>query len=232
MVQVPLTRVTTLKDINPESISESKYVVYWMISFKRIGYNFALQRAVEWANQLSQPLLILEPLMLDYPMSSIRFHKFTLEGMKEVDDEVSKTKAYYYPFVEQSAKESEGLLSEISKKASVVITDDYPTYFVPQMTAKASGEIPSRYELIDSNGLVPIRLSEKENVRAHDFRRYLNKNLEDFKFETQLEDPLDELIKDFDNSMISSVEKTWKPFDFKNTDIDSFLDQLEIDKSV
>ena len=48
MVQVPLTRVTTLKDINPESITDSKYVVYWMISFKRIGYNFALQRAVEW----------------------------------------------------------------------------------------------------------------------------------------------------------------------------------------
>ena len=154
MVQVPLTRVTTLKDINPESISDSKYVVYWMISFKRIRYNFALQRAVEWANQLSQPLLILEPLMIDYPMSSIRFHKFTLEGMKEVDDVVSKTKAYYYPFVEQSAKESEGLLSEVSKHASVVITDDYPTYFVPQMTAKASGEINTRYELVDSNGIV------------------------------------------------------------------------------
>ena len=32
--------------------------------------------------------------------------------------------------------------------------------------------------------------------------------------------------------MVSSVEKTWKPFDFKDTDIDAFLDQLDIDKSV
>ena len=71
MVKVPLTRVTTLKDINPESLTETQYVIYWMIAFKRVGYNFALQRAVEWANQLSQPLLILEPLILDYPMSSI-----------------------------------------------------------------------------------------------------------------------------------------------------------------
>ena len=189
MVQVPLTRVTTLKDINPESIPDSKYVVYWMISFKRVGYNFALQRAVEWANQLSQPLLILEPLILDYPMSSIRFHKFTLEGMKEIDETVLSSKAYYYPFVEQSPKESEGLLTEISKDASVVVTDDYPTYFVPQMTAKASGEINTRYELVDSNGIVPIRLSEKEYVRAHDFRRYLHKNLEDFIIETPLEHP-------------------------------------------
>ena len=57
MVKVPLTRVTTLKDINPESLTETQYVIYWMIAFKRVGYNFALQRAVEWANQLSQPLL-------------------------------------------------------------------------------------------------------------------------------------------------------------------------------
>ena len=137
MVKVPPTRVTTLKDINPESLNDSQYVIYWMIAFKRVGYNFALQRAVEWANQLSQPLLILEPLILDYPMSSIRFHKFTLEGMQEIDEMISGTNAHYYPFVEQSAGESEGLLNEIAKNASVVITDDYPTYFVPQMTAKA-----------------------------------------------------------------------------------------------
>jgi len=232
MVQVPLTRITTLKDINPESISDSKYVVYWMISFKRVGYNFALQRAVEWANQLSQPLLILEPLILDYPMSSIRFHKFTLEGMKEVDEQVSDSKAVYYPFVEQSAKESEGLLTEISKNASVVITDDYPTYFVPQMTAKASGEINTRYELVDSNGIVPIRLSEKEYVRAHDFRRYLHKNLEDFIIETPLENPLDFLNKKFDPSMIKDVQADWIPFDFKNQNIDDFLENLNIDKTV
>ena len=232
MVQVPLTRVTTLKDINPESISDSKYVVYWMISFKRVNYNFALQRAVEWANQLSQPLLILEPLILDYPMSSIRFHKFTLEGMKEVDDQVLGSKAFYYPFVEQSAKESEGLLTEISKNASVVISDDYPTYFVPQMTAKASGEIDTRYELVDSNGIVPIRLSEKEYVRAHDFRRYLHKNLEDFIIETPLENPLDFLNKKFDPSMIKDVQAEWIPFDFKNQNIDDFLENLNIDKTV
>jgi len=165
-------------------------------------------------------------------MSSLRFHKFMMDGMKEVSETVSKTNAYYFPFVETEPKQSDGLLMELSKQASVVVTDDYPTYFVPQMTAKASGEIPSRYELVDSNGLVPIRLSEKEYVRAHDFRRYLHKNLEDFIVETPQEEPLDELIKEFDNTIISKIEKTWKPFDFENTEIDSFLDELVIDKSV
>tara|TARA_B100000676_G_scaffold311829_1_gene383284 strand:- start:146 stop:1642 length:1497 start_codon:yes stop_codon:yes gene_type:complete len=232
MVQVPLTRVTTLKDINPESLIDSKYVVYWMISFKRVGYNFALQRAVEWANKLSQPLLILEPLILDYPMSSIRLHKFILEGMKEIDEIVASTKAFYYPFVEESSKESDGLLTEISKLASVVVTDDYPTYFVPQMTAKASGDINTRYELVDSNGIVPIRISEKEYVRAHDFRRYLHKNLEDFLIETPLENPLELLNKEFDDSLIQKILAQWPSFNFKKSNIDKFLENLNIDKTV
>ena len=232
MVQVPLTRVTTLNDGNSKSIADSDYVVYWMIAFKRVGYNFALQRAVEWANTLSQPLLILEPLILDYPMSSIRFHKFILEGMKEVDEMIADTNAYYYPFVEQSAQESEGLLKEISKNASVVVTDDYPTYFVPQMIAKASGEIDTKYELVDSNGVVPIRLSEKEYVRAHDFRRYLHKNLEDFITETPLENSLELLDKKFDPSHLKTVQKKWEPYNFKEQNIDDFLQNLDIDKTV
>ena len=120
--------------------------------------------------------------------------------MNEMNDEILKSNAYYYPFVETSPNESDGLLKDIARNASVVITDDYPTYFVPQMTAKASGEIPTRYELVDSNGIVPIRISSKEYVRAHDFRRYLHKNLEDFITEIPNEFPLSILKKKFDDS--------------------------------
>ena len=93
MVQVPYSRLTTLKDVTPDPES-THYVIYWCIAFKRTSYNYALQRAVEWANKLSQPLIILEPLILDYPMSSIRFHKFMMDGMKEVSQAVAKSKAY------------------------------------------------------------------------------------------------------------------------------------------
>ncbi len=231
MVQVPISRITTLNDSQPD-VKKSEYVVYWMIAFKRVEYNFALERAIEWANKLSQPLVIFEPLILDYPMSSIRFHKFTLDGMKEVSETIAKSNALYYPFVETKPKESEQLLGELAKKASVVVTDDYPTYFVPQMIAKASGDINTRYELVDSNGLVPIRLAEKEYVRAHDFRRYLHKNLEDFLIEVPEPEPLNQLNKEFNSKSIENLFSTWKPFDFENTDINSFLDELEIDKSV
>ena len=231
MDQVPLSRVTVLKDETP-NIKESSYVVYWMITFNRIQYNYALQRAVEWANKLSQPLVIFDPLILDYPMSCLRFHKFSLDGMKEVYEDTKESKVFYYPFVEKNARESEGLLAELSKKASVVITDDYPTYFVPQMTAKASGDLRCRYELIDSNGLVPIRLSDKEYIRAHDFRRYLHKNLEDFLVETPQDFPLQALGKKFDTNLIKNVLDKWQIFDFEKINVDTFLKELNIDKSI
>ena len=61
MDQVPLSRVTVLKDETP-NIKESSYVVYWMITFNRIQYNYALQRAVEWANKLRTPLEQPKPI--------------------------------------------------------------------------------------------------------------------------------------------------------------------------
>ena len=50
MVQVPYSRLTTLKDVTPDAES-THYVIYWCIAFKRTTYNYALQRAVEWANK-------------------------------------------------------------------------------------------------------------------------------------------------------------------------------------
>ena len=135
MTDVPDNRITVLKDIEPDL--EKDYVLYWVINFKRTSYNFALQRAVEWANKLNKPLLIFDPLILDYPMSSVRFHKFFLEGMSDIDENISNTKAFYYPYAEETPNASEDLLTVLSSKAAVVVTDDYPTYFVPQMTAKA-----------------------------------------------------------------------------------------------
>ena len=49
---VPDNRITVLKDIEPDL--DKEFVLYWVINFKRTSYNFALQRAVEWANKLNE----------------------------------------------------------------------------------------------------------------------------------------------------------------------------------
>ena len=208
MLEVPITRITKLNDAQPNM--NAPYVLYWMIAFKRVNYNFSLQRAIEWANKLSKPLLIFEPISIDYPMASIRFHKFAIEGMRDIQKQIKDSKAFYFPYVEESKGVGDKLLFELAKDAAVVITDDYPTYFVPQMTAEAKGNIKTTYELVDSNGILPIRIAEKEYVRAHDFRRFMHKNIEDFLVEFPVEKPLDYLNIQFDYKILESLTRKYK----------------------
>lgn len=54
--------------LNDESLRpDGEFVLYWMISFRRRTYNFALQRARDLALELERPLLILEALRHGYP---------------------------------------------------------------------------------------------------------------------------------------------------------------------
>ena len=52
-----------------------EYVLYWMIASRRTRWNFAMDRAVEWAAALGKPILVLEALRSDYPWASDRLHR-------------------------------------------------------------------------------------------------------------------------------------------------------------
>jgi deoxyribodipyrimidine photo-lyase len=52
-----------------------------MIAYRRLAWNFALDRAVSRARKLGRPLVVLEPLRAGYPWASDRFHRFVLDGM-------------------------------------------------------------------------------------------------------------------------------------------------------
>ena len=230
MLEVPINRITYLNDEKPNT--DGQYVLYWMIAFRRVNYNFSLQRAIEWANKLSKPLLIFEPMTIDYPMASIRFHKFVIEGMQDIQRQTDKSKAFYFPYIEEKKGVADNLLIELAHSAAVVITDDYPTYFVPQMTADAKGSIQTTYELVDSNGLLPMRIADKEYVRAHDFRRFMHKNIEDFLVEVPEKNPLDYLNINFEENLIEPILKKYELVDFNKISVYDFLNNLNVDKSV
>ncbi len=86
------------------------FVLYWMIAFRRTHWNFALDRAVEYAVQLKKPLVILEALRCDYPWASDRMHRFVLEGMAEKARGLDKIGVTYYPYVERAVGEGKGCL--------------------------------------------------------------------------------------------------------------------------
>ena len=153
------------------------FVLYWMIAFRRTARNYSLQRAVEWAKELNKPLIILEALRCCYPWASDRHHRFILEGMFDNALSLKESNVLYYPYVEEVKGEGKGLIEALAEKSCVVITDDFPAFFLPRMIAAVSGRVPVLLELVDSNGLLPMRAADKAFTTAYAFRRFLQKNL-------------------------------------------------------
>ncbi len=166
------------------------FVLYWMTAFRRKDWNFSLQRAVEWAKELGKPLVILEALRCDYPWASDRLHSFILEGMRDNRRQFDETCVFYFPFVETRKGEGKGLLEKLSSYACLVVADDCPAFFLPRMVAAAARALKVKLEVVDSNGMLPLRAVDRVFTTAFSFRRFLQKNLPEHLDQLPVEDPL------------------------------------------
>src|SRR5699024_1032182 len=159
--------------------SSGHYVLYWMQTNHRLQYNYALEYAVDWANKLDKPLLIYEELTCNYHWACDRIHRFYLQGMEEHLDIAARKKLNYLPMVEQKPGESRDLLDEILAQSCCVITDEYPVYFIRDRNEMLSKEVDLLYITVDSNGLIPLGLTEKAPYNAYFFRKIMQKHFID-----------------------------------------------------
>ena len=170
--------------------SDGDYVLYWMIANRRPVWNFALQQAAAHAEELGKPLVVLEALRCDHRWASDRFHRFVLDGMDANAKRFARRPVLYHRYVEPEKGAGRGLLEALGKRACVVVTDDFPTFFLPRMVRAAARKLDVRLESIDSNGLYPMRATEQVFSRAYSFRRHLQKELPSHLAEMPEEDPL------------------------------------------
>ena len=148
-----------------------------MIANRRVNYNFSLDRALEHCRELGKPLVILEALRCDYRWASDRLHRFVIDGMADNASHCAKHRLFYYPYVEPAVGAGKGLLEALAADACVVVTDEFPCFFLPRMVASAARKLAVRLEAVDSNGLLPLRAADHAFSRAFDFRRHLQKVL-------------------------------------------------------
>ena len=189
MNSIPDTRVRALREAPPHPGAD--YVLYWMVMARRPGWNFALERAVAWAERLGKPLLVLEALRCDYPWACDRFHRFILDGMAANARAFAGKPVRYVPYVEPSMRAGKGLLTALAARAAVVVTDDFPAFMIPHMHEAAARQIDTRLEAVDSNGLFPMRATDVVFPTAHAFRRHLQRALPQHLREFPAADPLD-----------------------------------------
>ncbi len=229
-VPVPRSRVFSKNDAAVRDGGD--FVLYWMIATRRTRWNFALDRAAEWAAELGKPLLVLEALRSDYRWASDRIHRFILDGMRDNEAALAGSEVGYYPYVEPRRGAGKGLLAALAGRAAVVVTDEFPCFFLPRMVEAAAAKLGVKLEAVDSNGLLPLAAADRAFQRAFDFRRYLQRelpeHLTDFPRQSILQG---EDLPRFEG-VPSAVTERWPRASTTLLEGDAGLDELPIDHAV
>jgi len=208
------------------------YVMYWMQSNHRLNYNYALEYAVGWANKLNKPLVIFEELKCDYRWASDRIHVFYMQGMKAHLDICRDKKINYIPFVEDEAGTSKRFYRRLLNEAALLVSDEYPVYFIRERNEELAEELDIPFFTVDSNGMIPLGITEKAPYNAYFFRKIMQKHFVKCFTAPPRERPLDDL-KNRDRVQVTEdlageIQRSEKALE----DIDSFVKSLSIDHSV
>ena len=203
----PEARLRTLNSAPVQNAGT--WVVYWMQAFRRIRGNFALERAVAWAEALQKPLLVVQTLSSADRWASCRQHRFVLQGMADLQEPFARHQVAYYPYVEQEPGQSPALVAALARAACVLVTDDFPLRRQLQETAAVAAASPVRVEAVDSNGLLPMRQTERAFPVAHAFRRFLQRTLPDHLVDRPAQNPLLRRLKPAPNGLPKEIAQRW-----------------------
>ena len=177
---VPPERLVPLNDVPVDPARA--LVLYWPVMARRTRWNFALEHAVAVARALGRPLVVLEALRAGYPWASDRLHRFALDGMADAAAAYAAAGVTHLPYVEPAPGDGRGLLETLAARACLVVTDEFPEFFLPRMLAAAGRKLArlgTRLEAVDGNGLLPLRAAGKAWPTAPHFRRMLQRELPD-----------------------------------------------------
>ena len=118
------------------------------------------------------------------------------------------------------------------RKACTVVTDEYPCFFLPNLIKAVKDRLPVPLELVDGNGVVPMRLPERTFTVAHSYRRWMQKNILDCLAEIPACDCLSNADLPTLKTLPADITKTWKAADLEKLLSESGLADIPIDHSV
>jgi deoxyribodipyrimidine photo-lyase len=125
-----------------------------------------------------------------------------------------------------------GLIEALAANACVIVTDDFPCFFLPPMVDSAAKKISVKLEAVDSNGLLPLRAATAAFPTAYAFRRFLQKQLPMYLTETPKAHPLEGLDLPRFNSLPNKILRRWAPTSFAQLRDAQFLAEVPVDHRV
>ena len=170
------SRVTKLNNSNENT--KGRYVLYWMQMYKRANHNYALNLAIQMANERQLPLVVYEGLKFYYPWASDRIHTFILEGVAEKYEEFAERGIRYVFYLQRNKQDPKNTVARLAREAALLVTDDYPCFIIPQHNARIA-ELKLPVYAVDANGMVPLSALPKEEYAAYTIRPKIDRLLPD-----------------------------------------------------
>lgn len=168
-------RVTLLNDRSENR--KAGYVLYWMQMFKRTSHNYALNFAIQMANDRSLPLVVYEGLKYYYPWANDRLHTFILEGVAEKIEEFARLGIRYIFYLQRTASDPKNTVTRLAENAALLVTDDFPCFIIPEHNRSIAARLSVPVYAVDSNGMIPLSAFHKEEYAARTIRPKIRKLL-------------------------------------------------------
>jgi deoxyribodipyrimidine photo-lyase len=207
------SRIRVLNDLD---FRQADFVLYWMQQSQRAEYNHALEYAIQQANKIDQPVLVVFGLMDDYPEANLRHYTFMLEGLRETQQSLGKRGI---KMIVQNGHPADIALS-IGRRASLIVCDRGYLRHQRQWRKAVARKANCRVVQVESDVVVPVEVvSDKAEYAARTIRPKIHKHLKNYLCEFKAT----KIKKSSLNIRISGLDLS---------DIEAVLKKMSIDQSV
>lgn len=166
-----------LQRLNDQPERDGDYVLYWMQQSQREVFNPALEAAVANANRLGLPTLVGFGLSDGYPEANARHYAFMLEGLRDVEEALSKRGI---GFVVQRGSPDE-VATRLARQAALVVCDRGYLRHQKQWRRNVAESAGRHVLQVEGDVVVPVGLaSTKMEVAARTLRPKIARLREDF----------------------------------------------------
>jgi deoxyribodipyrimidine photo-lyase len=190
-------------------------VVYWMSRDQRVSDNWALDYAVETANEKEVEICIAFCLAPELLGGTLRQYGFMIKGLKEV---VARARSHGIGFYLLEGYPEIVLPSFLhSVGAGIVITDFDPLRNARTWKRRLAGEIDIPIDEVDAHNIVPCWITSKRRISNYD------------TFRSRITPFLDEFLIEFPK--MKKMDRPWT-LEADRIDWESALSRMRIDRSV
>ncbi len=201
--------------------SRKQIVLYYMQQSQRVYHNHALAFAIDIANELDLPLIVVFNIVENYPHANLRHYRFMLEGIREVAAKLEERKIEFVVSVGNPLTN----LRSFYDLSRVIITDVGYTLIQRQWRKELYLDIINSDKDIDhysveSDVIVPVEVAScKAEYGAYTLRPKITRIIQQFIDHPQLQ-------------QIRNTTPVAIPSGINIHDIDGILSRLQIHKDV